>query len=133
MKLLKIGESFVLVNEGKIANIKNLKISINMDDIDYHGSVHSGERQTRADNRMGEKITEEEIEDAITKALPQIIHDFANGEIERGQEVGIYNKKNKLNVIAAINIKKGKDFIKIITVMKKAGFKMKPGTIRYEV
>ena len=118
--------------EKKIDTIKNDKIVIDLKDIDLHGTIHSAERQTRKDNQ-GAEITETEIKRDILKAIPEIVNDFANGEIEKNAEIRIYNKKTNLNIIIAIDMKKGKDFIKVITVMRKSNFKEKPGTYKYEI
>ena len=43
----------------------------------------------------GRKVSEEEIVSDIEKAMPKIINDFANGEIEPNAEFVIQNKKTK--------------------------------------
>lgn len=118
--------------EGKIDTVKNVKIIIDIENLDLHGTVHSKERQTRSDNQ-GRDITEKEIRNDLNKALPKIINDFANGEIENNSDFIVFNRKSKLNIIGNLKMQKGKDFIKVITVMRKGNFKEKSGTYRYEI
>ena len=118
--------------EDKLGNIRNAKVSIDIKDLDLHGTIHSKERQTRADNQ-GRDITVGEIVADLNKAIPAIMNDYANGELANNASFLIHNTKSNLNVIASIRMQKGKDFIKVITVMRKADFKIDPTTTKYQV
>ncbi len=130
---LQIKENFYVLSEGKIGNIKNQKIVIDLKDIDFHGTAHSAERQIRKDNLAGKDISTQEIQDTIQKAIGQIISDYANGEIDNSTKFLINDKKTNVNIIGALRMQKGKDFLTVITVMRKKGFKTDAKTVRYEV
>lgn len=120
------------LRESKISSIKDVKISIDIKNLDVHGTTHSTDRLNRSDNQ-GRDITENEIKIDMEKVLPKLFNDFANGEIPNNSSFIVFNKKSKLNIIAELKMQKGKDFIKVITVMRKASFKEKSGTYRYEI
>ena len=74
------------------------------------------------------KISKDAIVTAVDRAIGLIMNDYANGELENGEafHIRMKGKSNKvpaLNVIAALDMRKGPDTIKIITVMRKDEFK----------
>jgi len=99
-------------------------------DVDLYDTKHSDERLTRDENNP---ITEDEIITDVNKALPYVLNDFANGEIETNSYFLVHNKKTHLNIVCVLRMQKGKDFVKVVTVMKKKNFKEKSGTKRYEI
>ena len=84
---------------------------------------HSKERQFRHD----EKISNQAIIQAVEMAIGKIIQDFANGELANDEPFHIRmvgrGKVPALNVIAVLDMRKGPDTIKVITVMRKDDFK----------
>lgn len=118
--LLTIGKKLSKINERFIIDV----------DVDLYDTKHSDERLTRDDKNP---ITEEEIIRDVNKALPYVLNDFANGEIDTNSYFLVHNKKTNLNVVCVLRMQKGKDFVKVITVMKKKNFKEKSGTKRYEI
>lgn len=103
------------------------RIKITLDKIDLISTSHGSERRYRHDT----EITEKQIIDTIKKAIPQIFGDFANGEIPNQAEFVI--KDGTLNIVATIDMRKGPDQLRVITVINKANFKAKAGTYVYKV
>ena len=103
--------------------VKGINVIINLKDTDLEGTRHSKERQFRHD----EKISNQAIIQAVEMAIGKIIQDFANGELANDEPFHIRmvgrGKAPALNVIAVLDMKKGPDTIKVITVMRKDDFK----------
>ncbi len=99
-------------------------------DVDLYDTKHSDER---LDRDKKNPISEEEVIRDVNKVLPYVLNDFANGEIDKNSYFLVHNKKTYLNVVCVLKMQKGKDFVKVITVMKKKNFKEKTGTKRYEI
>ena len=95
----------------------------NLKDTDVEATKHSKERQFRHD----EKISNNAIIQAVEMAIGKIIQDFANGELGNDEPFHIRmvgkGKVPALNVIAVLDMRKGPDTIKVITVMRKDDFK----------
>jgi hypothetical protein len=121
-----------LLQEKKFITIANHPITIDIQNLDLHGTAHSDERMTRDDN-IGKEITEEEIIKDLEKALPKIINDFANGEFLNNSYFLVKNRDTKLNIVGNLRMQKGKDFCSVITVMRKVFFRPKEGTTTYEI
>jgi len=103
--------------------VKGINVIINLKDTDLESSRHSKERQFRHD----EKISNQAIIQAVEMAIGKIIQDFANGELANDEPFHIRmvgkGKIPALNVIAVLDMQKGPDTIKVITVMRKDDFK----------
>ena len=103
--------------------VKGINVIINLKDTDLEASKHSKERQFRHD----EKISNQAIIQAVEMAIGKIIQDFANGELANDEPFHIRmvgrGKVPALNVIAVLDMRKGPDTIKVITVMRKDDFK----------
>ena len=103
--------------------VKGINVIINLKDTDLEGTRHSKERQFRHD----EKISNQAIIQAIEMAIGKIIQDFANGELANDEPFHIRmvgrGKVPALNVIAVLDMRKGPDTIKVITVMRKDDFR----------
>ena len=103
--------------------VKGINVIINLKDTDLEASRHSKERQFRHD----EKISNQAIIQAVEMAIGKIIQDFANGELANDEPFHIRmvgkGKVPALNVIAVLDMRKGPDTIKVITVMRKDDFK----------
>ena len=103
--------------------VRGVNVVINLKDTDLEGTRHSKERQFRHD----EKISNQAIIQAVEMAIGKIIQDFANGELGNDEPFHIRmvgkGKVPALNVIAVLDMRKGPDTIKVITVMRKDDFK----------
>ena len=103
--------------------VKGVNVIINLKDTDLEGTRHSKERQFRHD----EKISNRAIIQAVEMAIGKVIQDYANGELGNDEPFHIRmvgrGKVPALNVIAVLDMRKGPDTIKVITVMRKDDFK----------
>ncbi len=103
--------------------VKGVNVIINLKDTDLQATKHSKERQFRHD----EKISNQAIIQAVEMAIGKIIQDYANGELGNDEPFHIRmvgkGKVPALNVIAVLDMRKGPDTIKVITVMRKDDFK----------
>ena len=103
--------------------VRGVNVIINLKDTDVQATKHSKERQYRHD----EKISNKAIIQAVEMAIGKIIQDYANGELGNDEPFHIRmvgkGKAPALNVIAVLDMRKGPDTIKVITVMRKDDFK----------
>ena len=103
--------------------VRGVNVIINLKDTDVEATKHSKERQFRHD----EKISNNAIIQAVEMAIGKIIQDYANGELSNDEPFHIRmvgrGKVPALNVIAVLDMRKGPDTIKVITVMRKDDFK----------
>jgi hypothetical protein len=103
--------------------VRGINVIINLKDTDVEATKHSKERQFRHD----EKISNKAIIQAVEMAIGKIIQDYANGELGNDEPFHIRmvgkGKVPALNVIAVLDMRKGPDTIKVITVMRKDDFK----------
>ena len=103
--------------------VRGVNVIINLKDADLEGTKHSKERQFRHD----EKISNRAIIQAVELAIGKIIQDYANGELGNDEPFHIRmvgrGKVPALNVIAVLDMRKGPDTIKVITVMRKDDFR----------
>ena len=103
--------------------VRGVNVIINLKDTDVQATKHSKERQYRHD----EKISNRAIIQAVEMAIGKIIQDYANGELSNDEPFHIRmvgkGKVPALNVIAVLDMRKGPDTIKVITVMRKDDFK----------
>ena len=114
---------------GKSDIIKVGKMRLDIEDMDLEPSKHGEERRFRHQKGgKGHKISKDAIVMAVDRAIGLIMNDYANGELENGEAFHIRMKgKSKqvpaLNVIGVLDMQKGPDTLKIITVMRKDDFK----------
>ena len=103
--------------------VRGVNVIINLKDTDLEATRHSKERQFRHD----EKISNRAIVQAVELAIGKIVQDYANGELGNDEPFHIRmigkGRVPALNVIAVLNMQKGPDTIKVITVMRKDDFK----------
>ena len=103
--------------------VRGVNVIINLKDTDLEATRHSKERQFRHD----EKISNRAIIQAVELAIGKIIQDYANGELGNDEPFHIRmvgrGKVPALNVIAVLDMRKGPDTIKVITVMRKDDFR----------
>ena len=102
--------------------VRGVNVIINLKDTDLEGTRHSKERQFRHD----EKISNRAIIQGVELAIGKIIQDYANGELGNDEPFHIRmvgkGKVPALNIIAVLNMQKGPDTIKVITVIRKDDF-----------
>ena len=102
--------------------VRGVNVIINLKDTDLQATRHSKERQFRHD----EKISNRAIIQGVELAIGKIIQDYANGELGNDEPFHIRmvgkGKVPALNIIAVLNMQKGPDTIKVITVMRKDNF-----------
>jgi len=115
---------------GQSKMLKVGSVRIDIEDMELEPSKHGEERRFRhtRSGGGGHKISKDAIISAVDRSLGLIMNDYANGELENGEafHIRMKGKSNKvpaLNVIAALDMRKGPDTIKIITVMRKDEFK----------
>jgi hypothetical protein len=103
--------------------VRGVNVIINLKDTDLQATKHSKERQFR----HAEKISNNAIIQAVELAIGKIIQDYANGELGNDEPFHIKmvgrGKVPALNVIAVLDMRKGPDTIKVVTVMRKDDFK----------
>jgi len=114
---------------GQSQMIKVGNVRIDIEDLELEPTKHGEERRHRhqKDGR-GHKISKDAIVGAVDKAIGLIMNDYANGELANNEAFHIRMKGKSaqvpaLNVIGVLDMKKGPDTMKIITVMRKDDFK----------
>ena len=122
-----LDESYGKISDGgaSVVNVGKMKIVIDVEDMDLEPSKHGEERRFR--HGKGKTISKDSILQAAERGLGLVIQDYANGEIANGEAFVIRHKANAktpaLNLVCALEMKKGPDTMKIITVMRKDDFK----------
>jgi len=114
-------------DDSRVIKIKDLKIRIDISDMDYRATQHSKERQDRHKTGPGGGygISSKSIREAISMALGDIIDDYANGELKNKERFLIVKSSGvsvPLNIVGALNMRKGPDDFAVITVMRKQNF-----------
>ena len=72
------------------------------------------------------RISRDTVKKALDRALPQILDDFANGELENKEAFHVRAKQGNqpaLNVIGKLDMRKGPDKMVLITMMRKDDFR----------
>ena len=114
---------------GQSQMIKVGNVRIDIEDLDLEPTKHGEERRFRhKQGGKGSKISKDSIVQAVDRAMGLIMNDYANGELANEEPFHIRMKGKSgnvpaLNVIAVLNMVKGPDTMKIITVMRKDDFK----------
>ncbi len=114
---------------GQSQMIKVGNVRIDIEDMELEPTKHGEERRFRHQKGgKGHKISKDAIVGAVDRAIGLIMNDYANGELSNNEPFHIRMKgKSKqvpaLNVIGVLDMKKGPDTMKIITVMRKDDFK----------
>ena len=127
MSVEPVNESYGKIDGGgpSVVNVGKMKIVIDVEDMDLEPSKHGEERRFR--HGAGKTISKDSILQAAERGLGLVIQDYANGEISNGEAFVIRHKANAktpaLNIVAALEMQKGPDTMKIITVMRKDDFK----------
>lgn len=114
-------------DDSRIIQVKDMRIRVDIDDVVHRATKHSKERQSRhrTSTGGGYGISSKSINQAINAAIGDIINDYANGELRNGERFLIVAKTGKgipLNIVGALNMRKGPDDFGVITVMRKHNF-----------
>ena len=115
-----IDESYGKIGSGSsVINVGKMKIVIDVEDMDLEPSKHGEERRFR--HGKGKTISKDSIIQAAERGLGLVIQDYANDEIANGEAFVIRHKANAktpaLNLVGALEMKKGPDTMKIITCL----------------
>lgn len=102
---------------GKVS--RKINVTIELDK-----TVHAGQRQFR----HAEEITDKEILAVAQRAIEPISRELIGDNINVGDYILIRDSRTKLNLVGILKEKGDILELTIITVMKKVGFKPKPGT-----
>lgn len=124
-KILSLNETLNLYERSIGKASQEIKVVIDIDK-----SVHAGERQSR--HGEDDLISDDEIGVATKKALPALAKLLMFDKIEIGDDV-VIQTHDGLNVVGNIQLNGVELLLRVITVMKKPGFKPKPGTIPIRV
>ena len=92
--------------------------------IELDKTVHAGKQQFRHE----EEITDKEILAVAQRAIESVTRDLLADDISIGDYVLIRDSKTLLNLVGILHDKNNILELTIITVMKKRGFRPKPGT-----
>ena len=113
--------------DNRMIKVDNMRIRVELDNVDYRATHHSQERQSRHKDSSGRGfgISSKSINAAINAAIGMIINDYANGELKNGERFLIVAHTGPgipLNIVGALNMRKGPDDFGVITVMRKENF-----------
>ena len=114
-------------SDSRMIKVNDMRIRIDIDNIDYRATQHSQERQSRHKDSQGRGfgISSKSIDKAIDAAIGDIINDYANGQLRNGERFLIVARTGPgvpLNIVGALNMRKGPDDFGVITVMRKENF-----------
>jgi hypothetical protein len=106
--------------------------TVDLDNLKIIASKHAEERSRRhvgargsGGQRLG-RISRDSVIKALDRALPQILDDFANGELSNDEAFHVRAEQGNqpaLNLIAKLDMRKGPDRLVIITMMRKDDFR----------
>ena len=105
---------------------------IDLDNLSVVASKHADERSRRhvgqrgAGGERGGKISRDSVHRALDRALPAILDDFANGELDNKEAFHVRAEQGNqpaLNVIGKLDMRKGPDKMILITMMRKDDFR----------
>jgi hypothetical protein len=105
--------------------------------IEIEKHAHTMDRQWR--HGLDDKITDDDIIEAVELAVEQITIDLMHDEFDVYDEKGelnrfiIRNTENNLNIVCVLEPGEWEFKLIVITVMKKIGFKTNPGQYVVEV
>ncbi len=123
----------ILEQSTKFSTLHGNKFILDLDSIDLMLTTHGEERT----HRHAKQIDRGAIVKAIDAATSDFMTDFANGELRNGDRFIIRANDGKgetLNIVATLNMRPGRDFLYVITVMRKNRFKTTEGEVlEYEV
>ena len=105
---------------------------IDIDNLSVVASKHAEERSRRHVGQRGSggarsgKISRESVIRALDRALPQILDDFANGELDNKEAFHVRASQGNqaaLNIIGKLDMRKGPDKMVLVTMMRNDDFR----------
>jgi hypothetical protein len=105
---------------------------IDIDNLSVVASKHADERSRRHVGQRGSggaaagKISRDSIHKALDRALPQILDDFINGELDNKEAFHVQASQGDqpaLNIIGKLDMRKGPDKMVLVTMMRKDDFR----------
>lgn len=105
---------------------------IDLDNLAVVATQHGDERSRRHVGKTGPggqpmgRISRDSIVKALDRALPQLLDDFMNGEIKNKEPFHVkasQGSQTPLNIIGSLDMRKGPDELRIITMMRKDDFR----------
>ena len=105
---------------------------IDLDNLAVIATKHGEERSRRHVGKTGSggqplgRISRDSIVKALDRALPQLLDDFMNGEIKNKEPFHVkatQGKQPALNIVGSLDMRKGPDELRIITMMRKDDFR----------
>lgn len=143
MKHIKLFEAFnrPYIDRRAMASRKPVEIGYIKQPVEIRIEIekppHASDRQWR--HGLDEKITDDEIIEAVELAVEQITIDLMHDEFDIYTQSGelnrfiIRNTENNLNIVCVLEPGEWEFTLTIITVMKKVGFKPNAGQYVVEV
>ena len=125
-------KSFLLEAEIKYDEFGGDSYIIDLDNLSVVASKHAEERSRRHVGQRGRggerggKISRASVTRALDRALPKILDDFANGELNNKEAFHVRASQGSqpaLNVIGKLDMRKGPDKMVLITMMRKDDFR----------
>ena len=105
---------------------------IDLDNLAVVATTHGEERSRRHVGKTGPggqpmgRISRDSVVKALDRALPQLLDDFMNGEIKNKEPFHIKASQGSqppLNIVGSLDMRKGPDELRIITMMRKDDFR----------
>ena len=105
---------------------------IDIDNLSVVASKHAEERARRHVGQRGSggtrsgKISRDTVIRSLDRALPQILDDFANGELDNKEAFHVRAEQGNqpaLNIIGKLDMRKGPDKMVLVTMMRKDDFR----------
>jgi len=105
---------------------------IDLDNLAVIATKHGDERSRRHVGKTGAggqpmgRISRDSIVKALDRALPQLLDDFMNGEIKNKEPFHVKASQGSqlpLNIVGSLDMRKGPDELRIITMMRKDDFR----------
>jgi len=131
-QILNNWKSFLLEAEIKYDEFAGDSYVIDLDNLSVVASKHAEERSRRHVGQRGSggarsgKISRESVMRALDRALPQILDDFANGELDNKEAFHVratQGNQPALNVIGKLDMRRGPDKMVLVTMMRKDDFR----------
>ena len=125
-------QEFLAEAEIKYDEFTGDRYIIDLDNLSVVASKHAEERSRRHVGQRGRggarsgKISRDTVRRALDRALPDILDDFANGELDNKEAFHVKAEQGNqpaLNVIGKLDMRKGPDKMVLITMMRKDDFR----------
>ena len=125
-------QEFLAEAEIKYDEFTGDRYIIDLDNLSVVASKHAEERSRRHVGQRGRggaragKISRDTVRRALDRALPDILDDFANGELDNKEAFHVKAEQGNqpaLNVIGKLDMRKGPDKMVLITMMHKDDFR----------